>query len=70
LTFAVISLSFTPGLSHSCSIFQNDVSPIAEEIFRHSISSGVLIVRAPDIAGQALTISRSSFWNAAYALGS
>ena len=64
MTLAVISLSLTPGLSHSCSIFQNDVSPIAEEIFRHSSSSGVLTVRAPDIAGQAHTMFRLCFWKA------
>ena len=49
-----MSLSLTPGFSHSFSIFQNDVSPMALEIFRHSSSSGVLTTRAPDIAGQAL----------------
>ncbi len=36
----------TEGGSPTVSIFQNDVSPIAEEIFRHSSSSGVLTMRA------------------------
>ncbi len=66
----MIVLSLTPGFSHSFSIFQNDVSPMALEIFRHSSSSGVLMTRAPDIAGHPLTMLSPAAWNAASATGS
>ena len=35
----------TPGFSHSCSIFQKDVSPIAEEIFYRGLVLRSLIKR-------------------------
>ena len=65
-----MSASRTPGLSHSFSIFQNEASPNALEIFRHSISSGVFTTRADDIVGQALAVLTPARWNAAAALGS
>jgi hypothetical protein len=46
------------------------VSPIALEIFRHSISSGVLRTRAADMTGHALVIWSPARSNAADADGS
>ena len=41
------------------------VSPIVEEIFSNSISSGVFTTRASEIAGQPLTMLIPLRWNAA-----
>ena len=69
-TSAVMSASRTPGFNHSFSIFQNEASPNALEIFRHSISSGVFTTRAADMVGQALVVFSPARPNAAAALGS
>ena len=66
-TFASISRSRTPGLSHSYLIFHIAASPMLDACFSSSISSRAFTTRARDTAGQPLTMFMPSFLKASKA---